>query len=505
MLSTLKKLFDTDNLNKIHKKYYKKDTRKCILNINDTLAYSLIYTSKNTTKSIASKNVNFDTQKNASVNAFYEQSKKYSLQFYEEILDNLNKNYLLHTQKYKSKNYIIKNRLNGSLINNDVLNSFTDCIYLLVDGTCNNSYKNHKLQTTNSLYIYDYLNNTCIDTYSKNKLYSQRKKATKKTTKTKTGKKRANYEQSNKNNEVCMFIDYLNSHHEKLKKLYKNKTIIFVCDKAYHSSKLFYALDNYNFKFVIRLKDNNLISQTTKTKNKDILYMRKHMRCVFYEQPLQFKFTDSNNKQKICNMKTEYHLLTNLNDTKLYTSNVLKKIYQTRWYIETFFKFGKSNTKMGFMKEKTQTKQKIMRICVLIVNILIKYLIHIYMSSSTFNERKKYKTFLNDDCLRTINYSCLINGMYEKCLVHLVKNKYSQKKIISFMDCYFCTINNKQNRSFLRESLIPFSKWYVKKYHKIYNLHKIINAIFTKTVDDLNKNLKTQALKIFKYITFDVA
>ncbi len=202
--------------------------------------------------------------------------------------------------------------------------------------TCNNSYKNHKLHTTNSLYIYDYLNNTYVDTYSKNKLYSTKKKIIDDTY-TKTGKKRANYEQSNKNNEVCMFIDYLNSHYQKLKKLYENKTIIFVCDRAYHSNKLFYTLNNYGFKFVIRLKDNNKISQTTKTKDKDILYMRENMRCVFYEQPLQFAFTDHNNKQKICNMKTEYHLLTNLNDNKLYTQDVLKKIYQTRWYIETFF------------------------------------------------------------------------------------------------------------------------------------------------------------------------
>jgi hypothetical protein len=137
MLSTLKNLFNTDNLNNIHKKYYKKDTRKCILNINDILAYALIYTSKNVTKSIASKNVNFDTQKNASVNAFYEQSKKYGLQFYEDILNYLNKNYLLYTQRYKSKNYIIKNRLNGSFINDDILSNSADCVYLLVDGTCN--------------------------------------------------------------------------------------------------------------------------------------------------------------------------------------------------------------------------------------------------------------------------------------------------------------------------------------------------------------------------------
>ena len=188
MYNVLKTVFNTDNLCNIRQKYYKKDTRNNKLNINDILAYMLTYTSKTKTKLTASQNINYDTQKNVSVNAFYEQSKKYGLSFYEDILNKLNKEYLKITDNKKSINFIIRNRLSNIFIDDSSID-IKKFIYMLVDGTCNNSYKNSKLQTTNTLYFYDYLNNICIGSYTKKKLYGQKKK-TKNITLTKTGKEK---------------------------------------------------------------------------------------------------------------------------------------------------------------------------------------------------------------------------------------------------------------------------------------------------------------------------
>ena len=60
-----------------------------------------------------------------------------------------------------------------------------------------------------------------------------------------------------------------------------------------------------------------------------------------------------------------------------------------------------------------------------------------------------------------------------------------------------------KNRKFPRVSLLPFSKWYVKKYHKSYNLSKIINAIKTDTIEELNKNLKSKANKMKNKLIFN--
>ena len=75
-------------------------------------------------------------------------------------------------------------------------------------------------------------------------------------------------------------MDYLKSHKKKLQNMHKNKTLIFVCDKAYHSRELFYLLDEYGFKFVIRLKDNNLISSNKKTTDKYIYYLNCHLNTI---------------------------------------------------------------------------------------------------------------------------------------------------------------------------------------------------------------------------------
>jgi len=297
-----------------------------------------------------------------------------------------------------------------------------------------------------------------------------------------------------------MFMDYINANHGKLEHMYKDKTIIFICDRAYHSYDLFHLLDSYGFKYIIRIKNNNLINNKKDTKNKNIIFFRENTRCITYEIPLAIKYTDTvSKKKKLCTLKTTYNIITNLNDTVKFSDNIIEKIYRIRWYIEQFFQFTKKNTKLGFFKEKNNNNHKIIRTCVSIVILLLKILVHIYVSSNKF--KKKYKTFLNNDCLKKINYSVLINGLYTNLLTNIIKNKCNKNKIINFMDIFFDTYKNKENRSFPRVSLLPFSKWYIKKYHKKYDMDQILSAIYNNTVNKLHKNLKTRALTFLKTFT----
>ena len=335
----------------------------------------------------------------------------------------------------------------------------------------------------------------------KNEIIFATKEKTKNTL-TKTGKQRKSYEQSNKNNEVRMFMDYINTHHNKLKSMYATKQIVFVCDRGYHSYDLFYLLEKYDFKYIIRLKDNNLINQKKNTKNKNALYFKKNARHITYKLPLNFEYTDNQKKEK-CTIFSEYNILTNLTDSKRFDDQLIEKIYHIRWQIEIYFKFAKKNTKMGLFREKNSCKHKIMRTSISIVNILLKILIHIYLKSSFFKKEDKGK-FLNNNSLEKINYSCLVDGLYQKFLTRLVKNDYKHKEIIQFMNCYFITHKNEENRSFPRESLLPFSKWYVKKYHKIYDMATIIVAIKNKKINKLHKNLKKKAIILSKCIIFEI-
>jgi hypothetical protein len=51
--------------------------------------------------------------------------------------------------------------------------------------------------------------------------------------------------------------------------------------------------------------------------------------------------------------------------------------------------------------------------------------------------------------------------------------------------------------------MVPFTKWYIKKYHKKYDMDKILTAIFNNTINELHKNLKSKANKFSKMIVYD--
>jgi hypothetical protein len=104
------------------------------------------------------------------------------------------------------------------------------------------------------------------------------------------------------------------------------------------------------------------------------------------------------------------------------------------------------------------------------------YYANVYVNLSLF-----YK-FFNDDVIFD-----LIDGNITDNIILQLNKSIKIKK-------------DKKHRHFNRKSHLPFSKWYVKMYHKIYQDKKILEAVLNDKIDDLNKNLKCKALNIIKKI-----
>ena len=69
-------------------------------------------------------------------------------------------------------------------------------------------------------------------------------------------------------------VNYLREHCDELKDMFKNKIIVLVCDRAYHSMELFELCIEHNIKFVIRVKDNCKIFNNEEVKDKKTLFHR---------------------------------------------------------------------------------------------------------------------------------------------------------------------------------------------------------------------------------------
>jgi len=78
----------------------------------------------------------------------------------------------------------------------------------------------------------------------------------------------------------------------------------------------------------------------------------------------------------------------------------------------------------------------------------------------------------------------------------------------NFIESFIVIYKNEENRSFIRKSKRPFTKWYVKQYHEIYKLKKknldiVIKSLSTEMDEGkiLIKNLKKskkELVKIYK-------
>lgn len=297
----------------------------------------------------------------------------------------------------------------------------------------------------------------------------------------------------NKNNEIRCAISYIKKHIN----VFKNNIII--ADRAYFSYDFLNFLIKNDIKFIIRAKwDAKSLDSSVRlkcnAKNYDsILNVRKNAKIVKYTNTIQKKIFASNTKKNIktynIQIKNNCTIVTNLLDEKTYTDDKILELYKSRWNIEVFFKYIKSNYKFQHMKEKSNVNCQKMYICELIITYIAKLIEKYYIDKHQIDKKQK-------DVSYKINYSNLINGIFDSIIWEVLDGTLTNEQLDKFCKSYIKIIQNKTNRSFPRTSKTPFSKWYVKGYSNLTQYVKVIEAILNNKVNELNKNLKIIAKSI---------
>ena len=80
-------------------------------------------------------------------------------------------------------------------------------------------------------------------------------------------------------------------------------------------------------------------------------------------------------------VKPDCVLITNLTDIDEYSDKQILDNYNSRWVIEVFFKFLKTNFKFQHMDEKYEIQNKKMYICELILRYIVKSIDRYYWSN----------------------------------------------------------------------------------------------------------------------------
>ena len=308
-----------------------------------------------------------------------------------------------------------------------------------------------------------------------------------------------------KNNEVKCF-----------KKMFNNdpdlfKSAIIVADRAYFSYDLMKFLTDNNIKFIIRAKSDakNLIKSTNIQKSnpnyKHIIDLQDNVRVIKcnseYTKTIYPRKNNIKNKRNIdkveknvITLKNDCNLITNLLDVNTYSDTLCLDLYRSRWDIEVFFKFIKSTYKFSFLTENDHISNKKSYYCMLSVELIAKIISESYV--------KKQKIILDN---KKVNRSNLIIGIRDNLLIDLINDNISTDTFSKFCKSYIKLYEVIKNRSYPRISKKPHSKWYVKNYSNHAEIIKIINAIKTKNLNALNKNLKSKAKYILKINDVNVA
>ena len=475
------------------------------LTIQDILKYLAFYCDKNSTKTISAQKANSKIDRtcydkkidNIPINFF-------KIFFYEiKILFNE----IINDPKIKTIQKMIGDNIQTIYDNNGDEYDVSS-----VDGTCYNTIRDDKLFTNMDVHIinnktktqqYILSNDSEIRTFWNNKNNN-----------------------SNKNNEIELFKNFLVENGN-------NKNIIYLMDRAY-SSYVFikYLIDN-DIKFIIRLKDNYTILGDTESTSKEyrqlIKYIKNNSNIKIINREIETtqKITLGTNEHKIININVEYHLITNLGNCNDYSDNLITNLYSRRWDIESYFNILKNSFKYEVFHLKDDEEIEKIKLINSSIIILIKLLILVSLANdyeknierlnptvkirSNFEkldmrfkknkfkhaEFKKCKTY---EAIVNVNFSDFCKTFFSDALIDLIDGNLNND-LISALNKKIIIKKDRKCRSFERKSIIPFTKWYVKMYHKFYETNKILNAIITGTVDDLHPNLKTKAKKIMKQIT----
>ena len=464
------------NINIIQKQTSCLVSRNVNVRMHHVFKYLLKYSQKNITKKSIVSDLNFDDNINITPSAIYSKEKHITVEFCKYISHEL---YCILNDMYTSHPIMrnIEKKINSSHISSSDIN-INNYIFVGVDATCSNRYKNHELITDNTIYFVDLNKKIPIIFENTTQKYFQNNKNNK----------------SNKNHEVKTLVNYLHEHCNELKDMFKNKIIVLVCDRAYHSMELFELCIKHSIKFVIRVKDNCKIFNNEKVTDKKALYYRNNdtIRKIKKVHMLEETVELANNKFIKTKIPIECNIISNLENNNIFTDDMIGNIYVARWNIEIFFKNSKNTTKLAFSPIKNDESYEKQKYLNFIVTYLAKIVIFLYYIDKYKNNEINILTEHKD---QYVNYSNVIYGIYKRLIDILCDGKLDVKFMNKFIKAYVSPITSKKNRKFPRKGMIPGSKWYIKKYSDEAASKKIYSAILTNTVDELNKNLKSMANK----------
>ena len=252
-----------------------------------------------------------------------------------------------------------------------------------------------------------------------------------------------------KNNEKIKLEEYILANISS----FKNKTII--ADRAYHCYDFFKFLNNNNINFIIRMKDKD-----AKNKNKIFEGIKKdikvHKRTYDNIKTVYDKDKKQTKKKKIEIVK----LATNIKNLK---EDKVFEMYNKRWSVEENIKQLKSNFKFQVLNEHKEDNYQKIFYCELIEMLIKTCLIKLY----NIKENKIINKD-NNNITYKLNENLIISGIKDVMIKDIINSSLNLKNINDLFETYFIEHQNKKNRSNPRVSKIPFTKWYVKKYHELY-------------------------------------
>ena len=411
------------------------------IQLTDACFYKLLYTKDKSVKDMNTAKINQLTKLNFTRQAYESKENNIPLDTYKNVLSDI--------ITYYKKNYCSNN---------------TNKI-IAIDGTYNN---NHQIDDILNIGFFNITDNIPIDLISCGK--------------------------EGKNQELKFATKYIKENMN----LFENN--IIVMDRLYFSYKFLNFIESNNLKYIVRVKGKGEYIKNIKKPSKhnpnyfDINSLLGTVRTITYENAIETTVHMTNtkkyNSKYQVKIKNDCVLVTNLLNDNEYADSKIMDLYRSRWDIEVFFKMIKSNFKFQYINEKeTLNSYKKMYICEQIIMYVSKII------EKEYYKRNKIKKE-TDKYTYKINKTLLINSLYDNFLYKLLKNEITDEYFNIFCKRYIIILQNKKGRSFPRMAKRSFCKWYVKGYSNQTKLTRILTAIFTNSIDKLDKNMKSLMKRI---------
>lgn len=297
-----------------------------------------------------------------------------------------------------------------------------------------------------------------------------------------------------KNKEVDELVNKINSDLP----FFKNKVIIV--DRLYFCYKFIHFLIQNNIKFIIRCKgDCKNLKLNKITKDKELIKLIKdNVRIIEYKDTIEKTIniakkskTKTQTIQYSVDIKNDCVLITNL--SRHFNNTKILNLYKLRWKIETYFKLVKNNFNFQHLTHMQELEIKKQFLCINTICSMVKVL-NFYL---TKNKKDSSKDLLEEFIIKC-NESKLIRFFEKSFLNDLITNNktYSYKTFNKNIKPYVDIRKYKKDQSNPRQCKTPFMKWYIKAYSNQSELVKILEAIDSGVLDNLNNNLKTKSKKI---------